>query len=127
MQMQFYTIFISTNFPKNGSSWEVKCFASCQSLNVLYFLTCIFCKEVTYIGKTNNFRLRTNNHISSCRLGKSSDQFDNLVFECWKKKNSTLPPEPFFSANILMVCNDYHKLLSHESALHAKGFDTMNS
>ena len=67
----------------DASSWEVKCFASCQSLNVLCFLTCNFCKEVTYIGKTNNFQLRTNNHISSCRHGKSTDQFDNHVFELY--------------------------------------------
>ena len=111
----------------NGSNWKVKCFANCHSLNVLYYLTCWFCKTATYIGKTNNFRQRTNNHISNCRTGNSTDQFDNHVYSCWKKKSDVLPPEPFFIANILMVCNDYHKLLSHESALHAKGLDTMNA
>ena len=111
----------------NGTMWKVKCFANCHSLNVLYYLTCGFCKVVTYIGKTNNFRQRTNNHISSCRHGNSTDQFDNHVYDCWKEKNDTLPPEPFFIANILMVCNDYNKLLSHEAALHAKGLDTMNT
>ena len=109
----------------NGFMWEVKCFGDCNSLNVLYFQICNVCKEVSNIGKTDNFRDRTNNHISGCRWGRTSDKFDNHVFGCWKGKDME-PPETFFKIWILMVCSNYHKLLSHESALHAQGLDTIN-
>lgn len=110
----------------NGFMWEVKCFGDCNSLNVLYFQICNVCNVASKIGKTDNFRDRTNNHISGCRWGNTSDKFDNHVFECWKGKNMG-PPETFFKIWILMVCSNYHKLLSHESALHSQGLDTINN
>ncbi len=108
----------------DNSTWEVKCYGSCNSLNVLYYLICMFCDE-SYIGKTCEMRSRTNNHITGCGGGKSSSNFDNHVFNCAKSKGMDLI-EPYFKAHILMVCNNYYKLLAHESALHAKGLDTMN-
>ena len=109
----------------NGETWEVKCFANCNSLNVLYFLVCNFCQEVTNIGKTDDCRERTNNHISGCRHGRTTDKFDNHVYACAPQKGMELV-EPYFKLYFLMVCSNYHKLLSHENALHARGLDTIN-
>ena len=93
-------------------------------LNVIYFLKCIFCREVTKLGKTDNLRDRTNNHISGCRNGKGSDIFDNHVHSCARSKG--LPPsEPFFLLFCMMACNDYSKLLKIERILHLKGHDTV--
>ena len=110
----------------DGSIWEVRCFADCNSLNILYFLMCNFCNFETYIGKTDDGRERTNNHMSGCRHGRTTDDFDNHVFKCDKEKCMNLI-EPYFKFYILMVCNNYYKLLSYESALHARGLDTLNN
>ena len=109
----------------DGSRWEVRSYADCNSLNVLYFLVCNFCNRESNIGKTDDCRERTNNHMSGCRHGRTSDKFDNHVFECAGKQGMDLV-EPFFKLHILMVCNSYHKLLSYESSLHARGLDTIN-
>ena len=117
---------VGTQVPmSNGLTWEIKCFGNCNSLNVVYFLVCNFCHEVTNIGKTDDCRERTNNHISGCRHGRTTDKFDNHVFQCAPKKGMELV-EPYFKLYLLMVCNNYHKLLSHESNLHARGLDTIN-
>ena len=107
----------------NGSTWFVRCYADCNSLNVLYFLTCSFCQYETYIGKTDNLRSRTNNHITACRHGSGTDRFDNHVHHCAITNNLSLG-EPFFKLHILMVVNDYNKLLNYET--HSQGHDTMN-
>ena len=78
----------------NGYEWIIKCNINCKSKNVLYYLKCNGCNEETYTGKTNDFRLRMNNHISGCRLGTSSDKFDNHVYEC--RSRNHLSSEAFF-------------------------------
>ena len=98
----------------NGETWEVKCFANCNSLNVLYFLVCNFCQEVSNIGKTDDCRERINNHISGCRHGRTTDKFDNHVYACAPQKGMELV-EPYFKLYLLMVCSNYHKLLSHKT------------
>ena len=109
----------------SGTEWNVKCYASCGSRNAIYFQVCNFCNIRSNIGKTDNIRKRTNNHISSCRQGNSSDIFDNHVFKCSKEKN--IPHnEPDFKLYILMVLNDYNKLLNYERMLHLGGHDTIN-
>ena len=108
----------------NGTTWKTKCLITCNSLNVIYFLKCAFCRIVTKLGKTDNLRQRTNNHISGCRNGKGTDLFDNHVFECSRSKG--MPPnEPFFLLFSMMACNDYSKLLNIERNLHLKGHDTI--
>lgn len=108
----------------NGTTWNIKCRITCKSLNVIYFLKCRFCGIVTKLGKTDNLRKRTNNHISGCRNGNSSDIFDNHVHACPKSKG--LPPsEPFFLLFVFMECSDYNKLLNIERKLHLKGHDTV--
>ena len=108
----------------NGTTWDVKCHATCNSLNAIYFLKCNFCFVVTKLGKTDNLRDRTNNHRSGCRLGKSSDIFDNHVHSCPKTQGLTLQ-EPFFQLYVLMVCSDYNKLINIERKLHLQGHDTV--
>ena len=118
----------------NGETWNVKCYADCNSWNVLYFLVCNGCLIESYIGKTDDTRYRTNNHISGCRLGHSTNKFDNHVHQCIKdngnqhgKHQGTDFSEPYFTMYIMMVCNSYHKLLAYESYLHSKGLDTTNN
>ncbi len=115
----------------NGFVWKIKCKVTCQSPNILYYLKCNFCNQsTTYIGKTDDTRKRTNNHISGCRLGNSSNIFDNHVHACGnlalltnKKRNAK---EPFFNLHILLACNDYNKLLCYEAKFHVLDMDTMN-
>ena len=111
----------------NGTLWDVKCHATCHSRNVIYFLVVYFqvisAISTSYTGKTDNFRSRTNDHISKCRTGKSTNIFDLHVHSC---SGGTLI-EPFFRANIFMVLSDYNKLLNVERQLHLAGHDTMNS
>ena len=79
----------------------------------------------SYTGKTDNLRDRTNNHITGCRHGKTSDKFDNHVYNCGKTRN--LPAiEPYFKMYMFMALSDYNKLRNYESNLHAQGHDTMN-
>lgn len=110
----------------NGTTWDVKCHATCSSKNALYFLICNFCDVESYTGKTDDFRARTNDHISKCRRGKSTNKFDIHVYNCSLKSTST-PREPYFKAYIFMVLNDYNKLLNVERKLHLAGHDTLNA
>ena len=110
----------------NGETWEVKCHASCNSKNTLYYLVCEFCKWESYTGQTVDFRLRTNNHITGCRYGNGTDDFDNHVFKCANERNLPLV-EPFFRAYIYMVLKDHNMLLNMERRLHLKCFDTINN
>ena len=109
----------------NGTIWEVKCYASCSSLNTLYFHVCNSCSVETYSGKAVVYRGRTNTHMSQGRLGGSSNKFDMHVHKCYKDSGKPFV-EPLFTSYILMVCNSYHKLLAYESMLQAKGIDTLN-
>ena len=105
----------------NNEEWIIKSKVTCRTTNVIYFLKCINC-PTTYIGKTNNFRKRMNNHISDCYHGDSSDKFDNHVFNCLGANKK----EPYFKIRIMMSLNNSNKLLEYEHYLHTKGYDTMN-
>ena len=107
----------------NGTVWKVRCRITCSSLNVIYFLKCNYCKLTTKLGKTDNLRRRTNNHRSACRLGTSTDVFDNHVFACHQNLGLQRM-EPEFFLFCLMACSDYNKLLSYERDMHLKNFDT---
>ena len=87
---------------------------------VLYYLKCLGC-GLTYVGKTNCLRLRTNNHISESKSGKTTDKFDQHVFEC-----KTDHQEPLFQLFVLMEVDSYDKLLIYEEYLHKQGFDDFN-
>ena len=110
----------------NGQKWKLKVFANCNSKNAIYYLTCNFCNHMTYIGITDSIRDRSNNHISCCRHGTGDNLFDNHVFNC-SIKNKQQSVEPFFKIHIMMVTNDYSKLLDYECKFHSLGYDIMNN
>ena len=83
--------------------WYIRSYITCQSKNVIYFLKCTSCNySTTYIGKTVDLRSRMNNHITSCRLGGSTDKFDNHVFYCMQNQKQ----EPFFGILTFMKLAD---------------------
>ena len=83
-------------------------------------------KPESYTGKTNILRDRMNNHISDCRLGGSSDLFDQHVFKC-KKKHEAPDEEPYFHIYAFMTVKKEEFLYTYEKHLHRKGYDSMNS
>ena len=98
----------------------------CHSTNVLYVLSCNSCNgNITYTGKTVNFRHRTNNHMTACRHGIPTDKFDNHVFKC-SNKDKHIAKEPYFKVYAFMIVNNKIRLLRYESYLHKMGFDTIN-
>ena len=115
----------------NGQTWRIKMDANCNSKNILYFLVCYFCQHETYIGKTDQTRDRTNNHITGCRYGNGSNVFDLHVYKCGNLENLSIIErkqlEPYFKLYIMMACKDYQKLLDYEKRLHMRNCDTMNS
>ena len=98
----------------NHKIWEVRCRITCDSINVLYFLTCNMCNgNTTKLGKTStSFRARLNNHVSSCRTGETSDIFDKHVFSCGTANNCLR--EPFCKAYAFLVLRDADKLINGE-------------
>ena len=66
-----------------------------------------------------------NNHISDCKLGGSSDLFDQHVYEC-KKQSDTPDAEPYFHIFVYMTVKKSEHLLTYENFLHRRGFDSMN-
>ena len=114
----------------NGQNWEIRTHITCNALKVIYFLTCNFCKNTTYIGKTIGdenvgFKQRMNSHISECRTGESSCKFPKHVHTC--AGQITGDKEPFFSINIMMKLHDPALLEKYEDLFHARCYDTMNS
>ena len=108
----------------NGNLWEVKRNMSCNSKNVIYYLSCNQCNNsTTYIGKTNNLRLRTNQHISTCRTGRGSDKFDQHVFNC----GNSAPVQPYFKLYLMLELKNEDALLTYEKHFHNKRYDTMNA
>ena len=115
--IQQCTSFITSN----GTEWIIKCHINCHSKCVLYYLKCNSCNEVTYTGRTRHFRSRMNNHISDCRTGRTTDQFDIHVYNC-----NITGTEPFFKIYAFMEVTHEHRLLSYEKLLHRLQHDTMN-
>ena len=112
-----------------GYEWQIRSQIDCHSENVLYYLKCLWCPDpsnpVTYTGKTFVFRDRMNVHISSCRLGGSSDIFDQHVFQC-RQKHENSDEEPFFHIYAFFTVKNRASLETYEKDLHKKGYDTMN-
>ena len=112
----------------NRTEWFIKSKIGCHSKNVIYWLKCLKChpnNPTTYTGKTFNLRDRMNNHISSCRHGGSSDQFDNHVHEC-KMNHQNPDEEPYFHIYTFMTVKK-ENLITYEKHLHRKGYDSMNA
>ena len=83
----------------NGTIWQIKCHIDCNSKNVLYYQICNFCSKVSNVGKTDDLRERTNNHISCCRHGSGTDIFDLHVHECEKLQKQFLEKKTIYSTN----------------------------
>ena len=110
--LQVCALYLDTNPTftiSNGETWHFKYYFDCHVNNIIYFLTCYFCKHSTYIGKTwgdkimnRGFKTRINKHISDSRTGQGTCVFAKHVFNCAKNSNKSLA-EPFFKINIMMV------------------------
>ena len=61
-------------------------------------------------------------HISSSKSGKLSDRFDNHVFNCTENRDM----EPFFDIYVFLELSEARLLLSYESMLQDKSYDTIN-
>ena len=122
---KFYIQECSSFLTSNNIEWHIRSNINCHSKNVIYFLKCICCNlSTSYIGKTNNFRARMNNHISECRTGNTTDIFDKHVHKC-KEKNH-VKKEPYFQVYAFMTVSRENLLIPYESYLQSKRFDTMN-
>ena len=120
-----------THYSKKSSAVMLGHFIiTCQSKNVLYWQKCLWCPRTpeTSTRKTINFREWQNNHISACRLGGSTDKFDNHVYE-YRKKYCTgnEGSEPYFQLFAFFPVKDASTLESYERHLHILGLDTMNA
>ena len=106
----------------SNTEWVVRSHITCHSKKVIYFLKCLSCDESeTYSGKTNDLRKRTNNHISNCRTGRTTDKFDRHVFQCNKDH-----VEPFFKLYVFIEVMDDKLLDAYEKHIHEARHDTMN-
>lgn len=121
---KYYIVECTSFKTSNNINWEIKCHITCNSKNVIYFLTCLCCNYETYTGKTNVFRLRMNNHISEIRTGNSTDRFDNHVMRCKEQHNIT--KEPFFKIYAFIILPSERLLIPYEKHFHSLKFDTMN-
>ena len=123
---RYYLIECTSFFTSNGEEWTIQEHITCKSRNVIYYLKCIGCNyATTKVGKTKNvFNIRMNNHRSDCRSGSTSDVFDLHVHACIKKNK--VKAEPYFRVQAFMTVKEEHMLLTYESYLHNKGFDTIN-
>ena len=124
LYIQECTSFICSN----GFRWEIRSHIDCHSRNVLYYLKCRWCDNpvTAYSGKTNIIRDRMNGHISGCRLGTTTDIFDNHVYECRRKHGAAGEIEPFFYIYAFFTVKNTESLETYEKDLHRKGYDTMN-
>ena len=120
LYLQEGTYFVTAN----GTTWTIKCNITCRSKNVLYWLLCRFCLKVSNTGKTDDLRIRTNNHISACRHGNSTDEFDNHVHNCGSEMSLV---EPYFKLYAFMTLKNYNNLRNYERKLHMEGHDTINT
>ena len=109
----------------NGTEWQIKCEITCRSKNVVYYQVCNFCNVEAYIGKTDDLKERTNNHISCTRHRAGTGVFDHHVHDCAKNQNIPFV-EPYFKLFVFMALTDYNGLRGHERRLHLQGHDTIN-
>ena len=109
----------------NGSTWNIKSRITCNSKNVVYFLSCNLCDgNMNYIGQTTNLRQRMNNHISESRSGTSTCNFPRHVFNCGKTNKNL--KEPFFKVYAFMKLSDSNLLIDYENRLFKHGHALMN-
>ena len=108
----------------SGKVWEIKSHINCNSRNVLYYLECLFCNEITKTGKTKTrLRERLNNHRSECGTGRTTDVFDKHCHEC----GAHTLQEPYFRVRAFMKLSTPEKLFTYEKMLHERKYATINT
>ena len=123
-----YIIPCNSFITSNAKKWDIKYHINCNTLNVIYFLTCTKCKDtpITKTGKTiTSLRLRMNNHRSNCRTGRTSDVFDKHVHECAIKQNDW--KEPLFEIRAFISFKSSEKLMTYEKEFHNRGYSTITT
>ena len=101
-------------------TWNIKSRITCDSKNVIYFLSCNMCNgNMNYIGQTTNLRQRMNNHISESRSGISTCNFPTNVFNCGKTNKNL--KEPFFKIYVFFKLSDSNLLTDYENRLFQQG------
>ena len=104
--------------------WHINCHITCNSRNVIYFIKCLCCNlKTSYIGRTNHFRFRMNQHISESRTGNTSNIFDKHVYKC---KQNSIRCEPYFQILAFIQLKEAYQLPAYEKHFHALKYDTMN-
>ena len=104
---------VTSTATKKTSRLKLKSPADCDSKFVVYLITCTVCRERNqYVGQTNSFRNRMNNHKSNIRTGKNNDLDCALLYEHFKLPDHS-PQTLNFS--ILEQCPDRPKLLEAET------------
>ena len=70
--------------------FTIKCNFSCKSKNILYYMTCTICGK-DYVGQTNDFRKRMNNHKSNIRGTPTKDTIpvDEHIHYCQLNTHQT--------------------------------------
>ena len=120
--LKTFYLLVSTYY--SNIIWYIRIQITRQSKNVIYFLKCTSSNySTTYIDKTIHLRSRMNNHITSCRLGGSTDKFDNHVFYCMQNQKQQ---EPLFKIVTFMKLADKRNLLFYEKLLQNGGYDSLN-
>ena len=99
--LQECTLFTTAN----STVWAIKSHNNCNSINVIYDLKCKS-SNTSYTGKTNNVRLRMNNHKFCSMNGTETNIFVNHVFLC--RQNTRANYEPLFLIYAFMTvgCNN---------------------
>ena len=96
--------YITSSTSSKQFSLRLSAPADCDSLSVVYCITCKQCKEVNqYVGETGCFRKRMNNHKSHIRLGKEDDQDCRLLYNHFKHPGHSIEDMKF---TILELCPD---------------------
>ena len=78
-------------YMENGEIHHIKYDMSCNSLFVIYNIKCQFC-PLSYIGETDNFRLRVNLHKSNTKNEANRNlKVNKHIHFCSKNKFSITP------------------------------------
>ena len=86
--------------------FTIKCNFLCKSKNILYYMTCTICGK-DYVGQTNDFRKRINNHKSDIRGTPTEDTIpvDEHIHHCQLNTHQTFK-DPYTPDTIFTVKYD---------------------
>ena len=86
--------------------FTTECNFSCKSKNILYHMTCTICRK-DYVGQTNDFRKRMNNHKSDIRGTPTKDTIlvDKHIHYCQLNTHQTFK-DPYFHVIPFLTVKD---------------------